>query len=120
MVLFYLVFIVAIVALTTYMYLWFPAVCVEDSGIIDGLKNSFKTVKGSFWPILGITILVSIGGSILGSILGIFPFIGTVISSVITSLSTFILIVYYFEIYRAKTGRFSSPDNFQQINSPIQ
>jgi hypothetical protein len=120
MVLFYLAFIVGCIALAVYMYLWFPAVCIEDSGIIEGLKNSFKTVKGSFWPILGITLLVSLGGSIVGSILGIFPFIGTVISSVTTSLARFILIVYYFEIYRAKTGRFSSPDNFQQINNPIQ
>lgn len=120
MILLYLVFVVGIIAITTYMYLWFPAVCVEDSGIIDGLKNSFKTVKGSFWPILGITLLVSIGGGIAGSILGIFPFIGTVISSVTTTLAGFVLMVYYFEIYRAKTGRFSSPDNFQQINHHIQ
>ncbi len=120
MVLFYLVFIVGCIALAVYMYLWFPAVCIEDSGIIEGLKNSFKTVKGSFWPILGITLLVSIGGSIVGSILGIFPFVGVVISSVTTTLAEFILIVYYFEVYRAKTGRFSSPDNFQQINNPIQ
>lgn len=119
-VLFYLAFIVGGIALKTYMNLWFPAVCTEDSGIIEGLKNSFKTVKGSFWPILGITLLVSIGGSIVGSILGIFPFIGVVISSVTTTLAEFILIVYYFEVYRAKTGRFSSPDNFQQINNPIQ
>ncbi len=120
MVLFYLVFIVGGIALSVYMYLWFPAVCIEDSGIIDGLKNSFKTVKGSFWPIFGITLLVSIGGSIVGSILGIFPFIGIVISSVTSTLAEFILIVYYFEIYRAKTGRYSSTDNFQQINNPIQ
>ncbi len=120
MVLFYLVFIVACIVLGVYMHLWFPAVCIEDSGILDGLKNSFKTVKGSFWPILGITLLVSLGGSIVGSILGIFPFIGVVISSVTTTLAEFILIVYYFEVYRAKTGRFSSPDNYQQINNPIE
>jgi hypothetical protein len=119
-ILFYLAFIVGNIALAIYMILWFPAVCVEDSGIIEGLKNSFKIVNGSFWPILGITLLVSLGGSIAGSILGIFPIIGVVISSVTSTLASFVLIVYYFEIYRAKTGRFSSPDNFQQINNPIQ
>ncbi|QNU68546.1 hypothetical protein EHE19_009170 [Ruminiclostridium herbifermentans] len=120
MLLFYFAFIVGNIALGIYMILWFPAVCVEDSGIIEGLKNSFKTVNGSFWPILGITILISLGGGIAGSILGIFPFVGVVISSVISRLANFVLIVYYFEIYRAKTGRFYSADNFQQINNPIE
>ncbi len=116
----YLVFIVGVIALKVYMYLWFPAVCVEDSGIIEGLKNSFKTVKGSFWPLLGITLLITFGGSILGSILGNFPFIGTVITSVISTLVGFVLMVYYFEVYRAKTGRFTTFDNFQQVDNQVQ
>lgn len=120
MILFYLACIVGSIALSVYMYLWFPAVCVEDSGIIDGLKNSFRTVKGSFWPIFGVTLLISLGGGVIGSILGIFPFVGTIISSVVTSLVWFVTCVYYFEVYRDKTGKFLPPENFQQINNPIQ
>lgn len=119
-ILFYLAFFVASIALSVYMYLWFPAVCIENSGIIEGLKNSFRIVNGSFWPLLGITLLIKIGGGIVGFVLGIFPFIGTVMSSVVSSLALFVTIVYYFEVYRAKTGRFGNPDDFQQINNIVQ
>ncbi len=120
MVLFVLAFIVGGYALKMYMSLWFPAVCIENSGIIDGLKNSFRTVKGSFWPILGITLLISLCGSVAGMMLGWFPVIGSVISSVTSTLAEFITIVFYFEIYRAKTGRFDVPETFEQIDGGVQ
>lgn len=119
-VLFSLAFIVGYIALIIYMSLWFPAVCIEDTGIIQGLKNSFKYVKGSFWPILGITLLVSLCGAVGAGILGLFPIIGTVISSVITTLAGYIIIVYYFELYRAKTGRFETPENTEQLEGGVQ
>ncbi|PYG87641.1 hypothetical protein LY28_02013 [Ruminiclostridium sufflavum DSM 19573] len=120
MILFYLAFIVAVIALRVYMCLWFPAICTEGCGVTDGLKLSFKTVNGSFWPLLGITILISICGSIISSILGIFPFVGAVVSSVASTLAWIITTVYYFEVYRGKTGRFYNPEGFRQINDTIQ
>jgi hypothetical protein len=120
MVLFYLAFIVGCIALKTYMSLWFPAVCIEDSGVTEGLKNSFRKVKGSFWIIFGITILVSICGSVAGGILGWVPLIGSVISSVISTLAGFVTILFYFEVYRDKTGRYTVPEDFQQIDGQIQ
>lgn len=119
MILFYLAFIVAGIALKTYMSLWFPAVCIEDSGVIEGLKNSFRKVKGSFWIILGITILISLCGFVAGAILGWVPLIGVVVQSVISSLAGFVTIVFYFEIYRNKTGRYTIPDNFEQLNGQM-
>ncbi len=118
MVLFVLGFIVGLITLSTYMALWFPSVCVEDSNITTGLKNSFRTVKGNFWPILGITILVNlcgnIAGAILGSIIGLIPVVGSIVTPVVTGLAEFILIVYYFDLYREKTGRYAIPQQPQQ------
>lgn len=112
--------IVGMVALYNYMALWFPAVCVEDSDVTDGLKNSFRCVKGNFWPILGITILVnlcgSVAGSILGGIIGLIPVVGSIVAPVITGLAEFILIVYYFEVYRERTGRYAIPEPPRQFD----
>jgi hypothetical protein len=116
--LFSLAFIVGVITLRTYMSLWFPAVCTEDSGIVRGLKNSFKYVNGSFWLILGITILISLAGNMAGWMFGLFPIIGSVITSVISTLVQYVKIVFSFEIYRQKTGRFNNPEpeQFQQFN----
>lgn len=123
-VVFVLALLVGVVALKTYMSLWFPAVCIEDTGIIDGLKNSFRYVSGSFWPILGITLLVTLGGGIasmiLSGIVGWIPVIGSVVGPVVSALAEFILIVFYFEFYRARIGKLTPPDDFQQINEGIQ
>ncbi len=113
-ILFVLAFFVGVVVLFNYLNLWFPAVCVEDSDIIQGLKNSFRTVRGSFWPILGITLLVTFGAGvarlILGSVIGVIPVIGSIVAPIISGLAEFILMVYYFEVYREKTGRYTLPE----------
>jgi len=123
MILFVLAFIVGCIALGVYMSLWFPAVCIEDSGIVQGLKNSFKYVSGSFWPIFGITLLVSLCGGvasmILGGVLGWIPVIGNVVGPVVSTLAGFILIVFYFEVYRAKTGRYAVPETFKQLDGEV-
>lgn len=124
LVLFILALIVGCIALGIYTSLWFPSICIEDTGVIQGLKNSFKYVSGSFWPILGITLLVSLCGGvasmILSSVIGWIPVIGSVVGSVVTTIAEFIIIVFYFEIYREKTGRFAIPENFQQLNGDVQ
>jgi MFS family permease len=124
LILFILAFIVGCITLSIYLSLWFPAVCIEDTDIIEGLKNSLKYVSGSFWTILGITLLVSLCGMVAGGILslviGWVPIIGSVVSPVISGLTAFITMVFYFEVYRDKTGRFTNPETFGQINGGIQ
>lgn len=121
---FILAFFVGCVALYTYLSLWFPAICIEDSGVIEGLKNSFKYVSGNFWPILGITLLIMLCGGIasmiIGGILGLIPVIGSAAGSVISTLAGFITIVFYFEVYRDKSGRFASMEYYKQMNGDIQ
>lgn len=113
-------YIVALIAMSVYLMLWFPAVCVEDCGVIDGLKSSFRTVRGSFWPILGITLLINICGGItniiIGGILSWVPILSNMVGPIILGLADFILLVYYFDIYREKTGRFNYIEPSQQFN----
>ncbi len=123
LVLFTLAFIAACVVFGVYTSLWFPAVCVENSDIITGLKNSFRYVSGSFWKILGISILISIFGTIAGSIVGLvvgwIPIIGGAVSSIVSSLAQFITIVFFFEIYREKSGKYACAEYYRQINGGI-
>ncbi len=123
LVLFTLAFIAACIVFGVYTSLWFPAVCVENSDIITGLKNSFRYVSGSFWKILGISILISIFGTIAGSIVGLvvgwIPIIGGAVSSIVSSLAQFITIVFFFEIYREKSGKYACAEYYRQINGGI-
>lgn len=123
LVLFILAFIVGCITLSVYMSLWFPAVCIEDTDIIQGLKNSFKYVSGSFWPIFGITLLMSLCGGIasmiLSGVIGWVPIIGSVVGPVVSALAEFILMVFYFEVYREKTARFARPETFGQLDGEV-
>jgi hypothetical protein len=122
-VLFSLAFIVACVALSVYLSLWFPSICIEDTDIITGLKNSFRYVSGNFWTILGISILISLCGGVAGMIIGLvvgwIPIIGGAVSTIVTYLAKFITIVFFFEIYREKSGKFACPDYYRQMNDGI-
>lgn len=113
MVLFVLVYIAAILTLYVYMSLWLPAVCIEDCGVIKGLTLSFKTVNGSFWMILGISLLIGLcnlaATGIISLVVGWIPIAGTIIVSAVGAFVGYILMVFGFEVYRAKTGRFGIP-----------
>ncbi|ACL76151.1 hypothetical protein [Ruminiclostridium cellulolyticum] len=123
LVLFTLAFIAACIALGVYTSLWFTAVCVEDSDILTGLKNSFRYVSGSFGKILGISMLIaifgSIGGAIIGVVVGWIPIIGGAVSSIVSYLAQFITIVFFFEIYREKSGKYACAEYYRQMNGGI-
>ncbi len=123
LVLFTLAFIVACIALGVYTSLWFTAVCVEDTDILTGLKKSFRYVAGSFWKILGMSILISIFGtiaaSIIGMVVGWIPIIGGAVSSIVTNLAQFITIVFFFEIYRDKSGKYACTEYYREMNGGI-
>lgn len=120
-VLFTLAFIAACIALAVYTSMWFTSVCVEDTDIMTGLKNSFRYVAGSFWTILGMSILISllgtIAGTIIGMVVGWIPIIGGAVSSIVSYLAEFISIVFFFEIYREKSGKYACEEYYKQMNS---
>ena len=85
--------------------MWFPAVCTEDCGIIQGLKYCLKAIKGTFWRVFGIMLLVSLCTGVASMFFSWIPVLGTMAAGGVSALSSFVLIVYYFQVYRARTGR---------------
>ena len=85
--------------------MWFPAVCTEDCGIMEGLKYCFKALKGTFWRVFGIMLLVSLCTGVASMFFSWIPVLGTMAAGGVSALSSFVLIVYYFQVYRARTGR---------------
>lgn len=98
-----------IYAFTRLILFWFPAMVCDNLGVIDALKKSISVGKSYFWPVVGISLLISIGSGIAtGIVNGIFgriAVIGPTIVSVAPVLAQFILIVFLFEVYRDKTGK---------------
>ena len=98
-----------IYAFTRLILFWFPAMVCDNLGVFDALKKSISVGKSYFWPVVGISLLISIGSSIAAGIVnGIFgriAIIGPTILSVAPVLAQFILIVFTFEVYRDKTGK---------------
>lgn len=89
-------------------FLWFPAMISDDLGVFDGFKRSISVAKSYFWPIVGISLLITMGASVASLILGIFggiPVIGPAIISLVAVVVEFIMIVFAFEVYRDKTGK---------------
>ena len=87
--------------------LWFPAMVVENLDIVAALKKSFKVAAGSFWTILGMTLLIWLIGAVAGFILGFLgfiPLLGSLIVSIIPAVTGFIMIVFYMMLYRDKVG----------------
>lgn len=100
--------IVFLFAISFLIALWFPAMVADDLGVFDALKKSISVVKTYFWPMVGITLLIMLGGGVAGSALGMasyIPVVGPLLTSIPSVLIQFILIVFYFEVYRDKTGK---------------
>jgi len=108
MILFAIALIIGLLVFSYLTVLWFPAMVSDNLGVFDGLKKSISVAKSYFWPIVGISILVAIGSGIVSAILGLFqniPVIGPILLSAFAVLVEFIMIVFYFEVYRDKTGK---------------
>ena len=103
-----LAIIIAIIVFYVLMSLWFSAMVVDNLDIIAAAKKSIEIVKGSFWTVLGITLLVAIACGIVGLILGLFDriyFLGPIIATIAPTARTFIMTVFLLMVYREKTGR---------------
>jgi hypothetical protein len=87
--------------------LWFPAMVVEDLGVIEGLKKAFTVGKAKFWTLLGVGLLVwlasVIGGFIFGFFTGI-PFLGTIIGTLVPTVVAFVMIAFCLVLYRDHIG----------------
>ena len=107
-VIFSMALIVFLFAFSYLIVLWFPAMVADDLGVFDALKKSISVVKPYFWPMVGITLLIGIGGGVAGGALSMastIPVVGPLLSSIPSVLIQFIMIIFYFEVYRDKTGK---------------
>lgn len=97
------------IVLGVLLSMWFAAMVIDGLDVVAAAKKSIEVVKGSFWIVLGITLLVGIGASIasaiIGAIVGWIPFIGRIIAAVVPAAQAFIMVVFSMMLYREKTGR---------------
>lgn len=103
--------IVALVVFSVLISLWLSAMIVDNLDVIAAGKKSIEVVKGSFWTVLGITLLVSIAAGIAGAILGllsVIPLLGPIIYSTAPAAQTFVMIVFLLMLYREKTGKINT------------
>lgn len=111
MVLIILAIIVIAIVVGVLLSMWFAAMVIDGLDVVAAAKKSIEVVKGCFWTVLGITLLVgvaaSIAGGIIGVILGWIPFIGTVVASAVPAAQAFVMVVFSMMLYRERTGRVS-------------
>lgn len=68
----FVVFLVAVVVISTYLALASPAIVLERVGPLAGIRRSLRLVRGSFWRILGILLLTSLlTGVVSGVVTGV-------------------------------------------------
>ncbi len=88
--------------------MWFSAMVVDGLDVVGAFKKSVEVVKGSFWTVLGITLLIAIAAGIAGFILGLLrgiPLLGPIIYSAVPTAQFFVSAVFLLTLYRERTGR---------------
>jgi len=108
MVIVLLALLVAAIVFSVLISMWLSAMIVDNLDVVAAAKKSIEVVKGCFWTVLGITLLVSVAAGIAGSILGllkIIPLLGPIIYSAVPTAQSFVMIVFLLTLYRERTGR---------------
>lgn len=104
-----LALVVFFIALGVLLSMWFAAMVIDGLDVVAAAKKSIEVVKGCFWTVLGITLLVgvaaTVAGSIVGLIVGWIPLIGRIIAAAVPAAQAFIMVVFSMMLYREKTGR---------------
>lgn len=99
------------IVLGVLLSMWLSAMIVDGLDVVAAAKKSIEIVKGCFWTVLGITILVIIAIAIAGFILGLLrgiPLLGPIIYSVVPTAQTFVMIVFLMMLYRERTGKLNT------------
>jgi len=100
------------ITLSVFLSMWYVAMVTDGLDLVAAAKKSIDVVKGCFWTVLGITLLVSIAASvaetIIGYIVGWIPYLGSIITAAVSAAETFVMIVFSMMLYREKTGRLNA------------
>lgn len=98
------------IVLFVLLSMWFSAMVVDGLDVVAAARRSIEVVKGCFWTVLGISILVWILFTVVGLVLGLLrfiPLIGPIIYSVVPAGQYFVMAVFLLMVYRDRTGRAS-------------
>jgi len=107
----WLAFTILLIALFILLSMWFAAMVVDGLSVVDAAKKSIEVVKGCFWTVLGITLLVGVLyfiASLILSILRFIPLLGPIIYSAAPAAQYFVMAVFLLMVYRDRTGRTSA------------
>lgn len=108
MVIIMIALIIAVVVFFILLSMWLSAMIIDNLDVVAAARKSIEVVKGSFWIVVGITLLIGIAAAIAGGILGILggiPLLGPIIYSAVPAAQTFIMITFLLMLYREKTGK---------------
>ncbi len=109
MILVILALIVFVIVLGALLSMWFTAMVIDGLDVVAAAKKSIEVVKGCFWIVFGITLLVGIAASIAGTIIGVIvgwiPIVGKIVASAVPAAQAFIMVVFSMMLYRERTGR---------------
>ncbi|MDQ2087333.1 hypothetical protein RBH29_12945 [Herbivorax sp. ANBcel31] len=85
----------------------FTAVVTDKIGVFGGISKAMSVVKSYFWPIIGITLLISVGSTIASVVVMFVPItqVALILSAALSAIVIFIFIVFTFEVYRDKTEK---------------
>lgn len=99
-----LAFILMAAILHLVLKLWFPAMVLEDMGVLEGLKEAFQKSKICFWPLfagfLGIRVVAWIANMFVNTIVGDMGYVSPFLNNVIPTVATVTLLIFYLLIYR--------------------
>ncbi len=106
-----LALLVVLIAFGLLISMWFSAMVVDGLEVVAAARKSIEIVKGSFWTVLLVFLVIGIAAAIAGAILGLLggiPLLGPIIYSVVPTAQTFVTLVFVLMLYREKTGRFNT------------
>ncbi|TYQ15913.1 UNVERIFIED_CONTAM: hypothetical protein Cloal_2410 [Acetivibrio alkalicellulosi] len=102
-----LLYIIGFVVFMVGYYMWFSIMIIDNLGVFDALSKTYRVIKSYFWPIVGISMLITVCMYIASVITGLMsfliPFVGQILSGVVSAIYTFIMIAFVFEVYIDKT-----------------
>lgn len=100
-------------ALAVFVYpclmLWYPAIFIDDTGVIEGLKRGFAASRRCYWTLVGATFfsilpstVYSTAVSIFNGNTGITP--GYIISTAVSVVISLFVFIFAFVVYHIKRG----------------
>jgi len=87
-----------------WIFIW-QAVMVEGAGVIGALSRSSEAVKGDWWRVLGIGIVITIIIMVISFVVGLIPVVGATIGAILyTPIIIIAATLLYYDLRVRKQG----------------